>query len=243
MRASRSAIVAFCLLTVCPGAAWGQVSVAPSSSGPTLAASADAANVAVSLEASIDPSGGGSGSAPIGGTATTPTTHVDVAAGTGADSGGARVAVDLTASPQTPSDPPPTTPAGARTPKASHPESSGANARQAASPDRVRATRAPRHDGFAGLAGRPEPRTAPLAAAPRTDTASERQTGELGGDGRGTPAGSTPDAAAPSGGGTGTAVALLSLLVVLIPLASWVLEHAAAGSPRQFFASLLERPG
>ncbi|HEV3407779.1 MAG TPA: hypothetical protein VG079_03730 [Gaiellaceae bacterium] len=55
--------------------------------------------------------------------------------------------------------------------------------------------------------------------------------------------GPSPDEAVPSAAGVSAAATLLSLAILLIPLAGWAIEHAAAGSPRRLFLSLLERPG
>jgi hypothetical protein len=58
-----------------------------------------------------------------------------------------------------------------------------------------------------------------------------------------TTGGPSPDEAAPSSGGVSGVATLLSLAVLLIPLATWAIEHAAAGSPRRLLPSFLERPG
>jgi hypothetical protein len=77
----------------------------------------------------------------------------------------------------------------------------------------------------------------------RTRFESDRHPDRSGGYAGGNTSGTSPATAVPSAGGVSSAAALLSLAVVLIPLIGWLFEHPAAGSPRYFFASVLERPG
>jgi hypothetical protein len=103
--------------------------------------------------------------------------------------------------------------------------------------------RAPRLNGGTQSIGRPAAGDIPrVSIASRTRVEGERHNERSGVDVR-NPIGNSPDEAAPPAGGVSSAAVLLSLAVVLIPLVGWVFEHAAAGAPRHFFVSFLERPG
>ena len=258
MRKTRSAIVAFCLVGVFPGAASAQVADLPPASVPAVAAtadvSADAAGVAVRVEASVDTAGGASGSPSVSGTAKTGAAGVDVSAGAGTGSGGPQAALDVAVSIEetsqaprtTPSQAPRTAPApGTREQASGRSEAPSARTREVTAPRSKRAAApAERLDsGNESVARRLRDGSPLVSMSLRTRTENDRRADRSGGDAVPGSGGSSPDEAVPPAGGVSSAAALFSLAAVLIPLVGWAFGHAGAASPRRLFISFLERPG
>jgi hypothetical protein len=249
MRRTPSAILAFCLLGVVPETAGAQVPVAPPASTPAVVAtadvSADAAGVAVGLKASVDTSGGASGTPSVGGTAKTEAAGVDVAASAGAGTDGVQAAVDVAVSTETTSPARPTMRgAGAGERASRRPEAPNARNPEAAGPAVRRVAPTQRTDGAAESVGRRlRDGGVPVSISPRTRVENDRRADRSGGDADPSTGGSSPDEVVPPGGGVSSAAALFSFVAVLIPLAGWTLGHTATAFPRQVFSSFLERPG
>jgi hypothetical protein len=248
MRRQLAATVAFCVLGVCTDAAWAQVPNQPPVSAPavslTAAVSADAGGLAVGAGASVSTAGSsGSPSVDAGTKAATPA--VDVGASASVDSGGAHAALEIPVATQS-------TPRPRRVASATG-LSDRASTRSESSPQQARrvdarvatqarpGARTPDRDGAAAQ----RVRDAFAAASPslRKRIANEQRPASADRDADTNVGGNSHDEATPSAAGVSSGAALLSLLVILIPLVGWVFQHAAGTSPRQLFVSLLERPG
>ena len=249
MRGIRSAILAFCAVAVFADAAAAQDAALPpvNVSAPvvTAAANADAAGVGVRVGATVGTSGDASGSPSVGASANAGAAGADVAAGAAAAPDPTPIGVDVTVSTGT-SEPAPPVPSSVDRPDA---EPSNRSKKPSVRADD--ATPTSRHATAA--APRPKP-TGPVAlesddgvvsalASLRTRDADERRALAPAGDADANTDGGSPQQAVSSSGGVSSVATVLSLAVLLIPLVTWAFEQAAAGSPRSFLVSLLERPG
>jgi hypothetical protein len=247
MTRTRSAILALSLLGVFPHAAWAQTGPPPTHLATVSAAvgvEAEPPAVGVTADVGAAAAGGRSHTPSLGAAASVRKADVDASAS-------ATVAVDGAGGPKLALDASVQT---APSPRASRPVIEPVSDK-ASAPSKRASGRSPR-------AGKEKPTTAP-ARAERTRKAPESVMRAIpdgveraslsleapvdstrpGEDADLTTGGPSPDEAAPSSGGVSGVATLLSLAVLLIPLATWAIEHAAAGSPRRLLPSFLERPG
>ena len=251
MRRTRSAILALSLLGVVPDAAWAQVGLPPTDPAvvsATVGVSAEAPAAEVTADMTAAAAGRSSGAASVDAAATVRTADVGASAGArvAADgAGGPEVALAAAvgtetspharrpaAEPASDEAPAPPTRANERSSKPDKAKAADARARA----ERTRAAQQPVTRPVADVVERASlPLEAPVDPAPSAPREAENADSNAGGP--------SPHEAAPPTGGASAVATLLSLAVLLIPLASWAIEHAAAGSPRRAFLSLLERPG
>jgi hypothetical protein len=251
MTRTRSAILALSLLGVFPHAAWAQTGPPPTelaAGSATVGVEAEARAVGVTADVGPAAAGGGSHTPSLDAAATVRTADVDASASATAAVGGAggpKLALD--ASVPTATSPRASRPAvermsdeaAAPSTRASGRSSRAGKAKSTDAPARGERTRKARESVI-----RPVPdgvERASLSLEAPVDTT--RTPPRLAQDADLNTGGPSPDEAAPSAAGVSGAATLLALAILLIPLAGWAIDHAAAGSPRRLLASFLERPG
>lgn len=249
MRRTRSAILALSLLGVFPHAAWAQVGPAPTDAvavSATVGVSAEAPAVGVTADVSAAAAGGGSGASSVDAAATVRTSAADASASAtvvadraGGPEAALQAAVGAKTSPE----------ARRLAPEPASDELPAPSTREngpTAEPRKAKSTDVPPRAERTRKAREPALRAAPdgveraslsveLDPAPSAPRSAQDVDSNAGGP--------SPDEVAPSAAGVSAAATLLSLAILLIPLASWAIEHASAGSARRLFLSLLERPG
>jgi hypothetical protein len=251
MTRTRSAILALSLLGVFPHAAWAQTG-APSTDLATVSASvgveAEASAVGVIADVGAAAAGGGSHAPSLDAAATARTADVDASASATVavdGAGGPKFALDASVHPAMSArasrqavDPvsdeaaAPSTRASGRSPRAGKGKSTHAPARGERTRKARESVRRAVPDGVERASLLLEAPVDTTRTPPRLAEDADLKTG-----------GPSPDEAAPSAAGVSGAATLFALAILLIPLAGWAIDHAAAGSPRRLLASFLERPG
>jgi hypothetical protein len=255
MKRTRSAILALSLLGVFPHAAWAQPGTPPTdvaAVSATVGVEAVTPAVGAKAAAGTAAAGGGSGAPSLDAAATVRTADVDASARTtvGADrSGSPKIALDVSVDTKTSTRASRPTVEHVRDQAAA--PSTRANGRSAepgkakskarSTDARARAERSRRAHESVTRAVPDAVERAPLSLEAPVDTTWTPSRPAA--DANLNTGGPSPDEAAPSAGGVSGVATLLSLAILLIPLASWAIELGAAGSPGRRLISFLERPG
>jgi hypothetical protein len=242
MTRTRSAILALSLLGVFPHAAWAQTAPPPTDLATV------SATVGVTADVGAAAAGGGSHAPSLDAAATVRTANVDASAsatvGVGR-SGGPRIALDASVHTATsrrasrPAVEPASDEAAAPSTRASGHSPTAGKGNSTDAPARAERTRKAPESVMRSVPDVDERASLSLEAPVDTTRTPPR----LADDADLNTGGPSPDEAAPSAGGVSGIATLVSLAVLLIPLATWAIEHAAAGSPRRLLPSFLERPG